>query len=635
PEQIRGEPLSTATDVYSLGVVLYRLLAGVHPYDLTVQSMQSIVEVISRKQPRKPSEAVTRSDAADRATIARDRRTTPDRLARRLRGDLDAIVLRSLRKEPGDRYGSPERFAQDVVRHLEGRPVEARKGARGYRLRSFTRRHRSGLAAVATVVVSLLGGAGSAIWQARVAAEQRDRAEEALDHTEEIAAFLMSLFTVADPTDIQLDEITARDLLRRGLARVEGLGGQPLVQARLLGVIGDVHLQLGQYDDAVELHRRSLAGRVAELGPETPEVAAGMNALGVTLRNVAGYDEARALHREALRIQRATLAPGDTALATTLGHLAYIEFDLVRRAALQREMLALRTRALGPDHPEVVDVMLALANTERGLGHYEDAVALLRQALDAAQRDLGPDDPLATIPMLHLGDVLLEDLGRADDAEALYRRALAVQERELGPNDLLLIHGLHSLGSLLGRQGRHPEAERTLRRAIDILSRTLGPEHPRTVGSNLGLAHELVLQDRAEEAEALYRQAIDVWEDTRGPGHPSVATARAGYALALIAMGRLDEAETQARTALDIRRTALGERSIMAGLTLTQVGDIQRQQGRLEAARETYAEGRTILLEHLDPDHPQVRDLEVRLRALQLDTVDGPTSSGRTGLSAG
>jgi serine/threonine protein kinase len=635
PEQIRGEPLNTASDVYSLGVVLYRLLAGVHPYDLENQSMQSVVEVISRKTPRKPSEAVAQLEASERDCVANDRRTTPDRLGRRLRGDLDAIVLRALRKEAADRYGSPERLAQDLSRHVDGQPVEARKGVRGYRFRSFLRRHRYGLVAVATIIVSLVGGAGAALWQAQVASEQRDRAEDALAQTEEIAAFLMSLFTVADPTDIQLDEITARDLLRRGLVRVEGLSSQPLVQARLMGVIADVHMQLGQYEDAIDLHRRSLAGRMAELGPEDPEVASAMNALGVSLRNVAGYDESRSLHQEALRIQRAALTPGDTALATTLGHLAYIEFDLHRRAELQRRMLELRTRALGSDHADVVDVLSSLANTERGLGHYEEAETLQRQALESAQRDLAPSDPRATLPMLHLGDILYGDLGRPDEAEALFRRAISIQERELGEYDLILIHGLHSLGDLLGEQGRHQEAERMLRRAIDILSRALGPEHPRTVGSNLGLAHELVLQGRGAEAEPLYQQTIAVWEESRGSGHPSVATARAGYALALEAMGRLDEAEAEARTALAIRRGALGERSIMAGLTLTSVGDILRRQGRVEEARNTYLEGHTILLEHLEPDHPQVRDIEVRLEALDLDPVQGPTTSGRSVQTAG
>lgn len=630
PEQIRGAPLSTATDVYSLGVVLYRLLAGRHPYTFDAQSMESIVEVVSRQAPARPSNALgTGWEPGELRQAAEDRRTTPERWVRRLQGDLDAIVLHALRKDPGDRYGSPQLLAHDLARHLEGLPVDARKGARGYRLRSFLRRHRYTLAAAAVVALSLLGGAGAALWQARVAERERERAEEALRESEEVADFLMSLFTVSDPADIRLEQVTAADLLRRGVLQVEALSAEPLVQARMLSVIADVHQQLGQYDQAIDLYRRALAVRMAELGAENVNVAAAMNDLGVALRNVAGgFDESRSLHQEALRIQRAVLPPGDPAIATTLSHLAYIEFDLARRAELQQEILEIRAAALGPDDRQTIDALMSLANTERGLGHYEAAEDLLRRALAAGRRSLGEEDAEAVIPMMHLGDVLFEHLGRADEAERLYREALAIQEAERGPSDLLLIHGLHSLGSLLGRQGRHDEAEATLRRAIDILTRALGPEHPRTVGSYLNLAAELSRQRRYAQADSIFRFVEEVWERTRGPRHPSVAVALTSHARTLEQMGRLDQAEADVTTALEIRAESLGERSIMVGLTLLQLGDIARRKGEMDRARRTYQDGRNVLLEHLAPDHPQVRDFDLRLEALDLAATRGPTTGG-------
>ncbi|NIP79333.1 MAG: protein kinase, partial [Gemmatimonadetes bacterium] len=364
PEQIRGEALNTASDVYSLGVVLYRLLTGRHPYQLDPGSMHSIVDVVTHRDPCRPSECFDPRaggrdpSVAERATA---RRASRERLRRRLHGDLDAIVLRTLRKEPADRYGSAELLAQDLENHANGRPVRARKGARGYRLRAFLRRHRYQVAAGALVMLSLTVGAGAAAWQARVAGTERDRAEDALRQSEEITAFLMDLFAVSDPGEARPDEVTAADLMRRGVSRVEALSSQPLVQARMFGVIGELNAQLGQHEQAVDLLRRALAGKVTELGMESPETAEAMNQLGQAYARRARYDDARSLHEEALRIQQAVLGPADPAVAATLMDLARIEFDLHQRETLLRRAFRIQEAALGPDDRPVTTTLLTLA----------------------------------------------------------------------------------------------------------------------------------------------------------------------------------------------------------------------------------------------------------------------------------
>ena len=250
-------------------------------------------------------------------------------------------------------------------------------------------------------------------------------------------------------------------------------------------------------------------------------------------------------------------------------------------------------------------------------------------ALEAAEEGLERSDPLRATPMLHLGDILSEHLGQPGEAESLFRQALAIQERLVGQHDLVLIHGLHSLGTLLGQQGRHEEAEHTLDRAIEILHRAFGPDHPRTAGSHLNLAQEYVRQGRHAEADALYRTVIRVWEQSRGPRHPSVANARAALATGLVAAGRLQEAEVEARTALSLREESLGRRGLMAGLSRTLLGDILRRKSDTEAARRTLQEARAILLENLEPGHPQVREVEIQLDALDLERPTRPSTSGR------
>jgi serine/threonine protein kinase len=630
PEQIRGEPLNTASDVYSLGVVLYRLLTGRHPYEFENHSMQSIVDVVTNREPVRPSDCLDRppppgGDASEQC--ASNRRTSPERLRRRLRGDLDAIVLRALRKEPADRHGSAELLAQDLELHLVGLPVSARKGARGYRMRSFLRRHRYEVLAAVIVLLSLLGGAGAATWQATVAGVERDRAEDALRQSEEVTGFVMDLFTVSDPGEARLDEITAGDLMRRGRNRVEALSSEPLVQARMYGVIGELHTQLGQYEEAAELLRRALAGKMAALGTQDPETAQAMNQLGLAYNRRALYDEARALHEEALRIQRATLGPGDPAVAATIMHLARLEFDLRARDTLLRTVVEIEEQALGPDDAQVTNSLMTLANNARGLGHYDESVRLLRRALEARERTFGPENALTAMPMLHLGDVLYEYMGEPEEAERLFRRALGILQRQLGENDLTQIHGLHSLGDLLSRQGRFEEGQALLHRAIRILSASLGTRHPRTVGSELHLAGSLMRQRRFAEAEELIRDVSDVWTTAYGPEHPSVGTATLMLGQSLAGQRRFDEAEDLVRRAREIRANALGERSLMIGLTLTDLGDVVRQKGDIDRARSIYREGREILLEHLEPEHPQVQDIDLRLQALDVP-VTGPSTAG-------
>ncbi|MGH7555757.1 MAG: serine/threonine protein kinase, partial [Longimicrobiales bacterium] len=283
PEQIRGETLTTASDVYSLGVILYELLSGQPPYRLEGLTTPQVLEVVCERDPAPPSARVTVNSASVSgelgsptvsAAVAEARAAqTPERLQRALRGDLDAIVAMALRKEPTRRYGSAELFAQDIGAYLDGRPVSARKGTRRYRIGKVLRRNRAATIASALIVLSLVAGAVVALWQAGLAGRERDRAEqaltasqEALRQSDEISAFLMSLFEAGDPASSPGEEVTARDLLRRGIARADQLADQPLVQARMLGVMGHVYEIMARYEEAQQLTERAIATRQAVLG---------------------------------------------------------------------------------------------------------------------------------------------------------------------------------------------------------------------------------------------------------------------------------------------------------------------------------------------------------------------------------
>ena len=273
PEQVRGEAPTTATDVYALGGLLYRLLCGDAPIGTEGRTPREVELAVLDETPPRPSTCVT-PDAA------RDRGTTETALARRLRGDLDTVCLKALAKDPARRYGSAAEMLADVRRHLSGLPIEARPASRGYRLRKFVARHRAAVLATAAGVLLLAGVVGA--YTVRLATA-RDQAEGEARRSEEVVAFLKDLLLGASPYEAPGEELTARELVDRGAARVDtALADEPATQAALQALIAEVYMDLGRPEDAVPLYRRALA--TLEMEGLAPEAATAQRELGRALR---------------------------------------------------------------------------------------------------------------------------------------------------------------------------------------------------------------------------------------------------------------------------------------------------------------------------------------------------------------
>jgi eukaryotic-like serine/threonine-protein kinase len=645
PEQVRGEPLSTASDVYSLGVVLYELLAGRRPYRITTGSPAELATVICEREPERPSSRIAQSAAdgdepptADPAAVATSRNSTPQRLRRELQGDLDAIVMMALRKEPRRRYGTAERLARDIERYLDGRPVLAHRGSQAYRLRRFVARHRGSATAAALVVASLVAGSGVALWQAAAARNERDRAEAALRESEDVTAFLVGLFQATDPLDPGGAFINVRDLMRRAAGHADELGQQPRVQARMFEVMGRVHLNLADYAGAERLLRRALAIQRSLHDSTHPDVTATFLPLSESIRRQGRYLEAESLTTQGVQLRQ--LASGDhlpdaADFLFELSGLAVRRADLTGADSIASLALELRRTERGPDDPLVARALERASATRRRLGRVAETEQLLRDALAIYSRH-EPSGTAASYTRLRLADVISQDRGGdRDEADTLYRRAIADLEAGVGPGHQRTFAARNDYAGFLMRLGRAREAEPIFRQNMEFIRRAYGDDHPITV-AQLGLiASAAAALGRFAESDSIVRIELAGYE--RLYGRPSNAYIGAlGYlARTLVRTGRIGDADSVGRLAVSLWRDSLGETdSPLLALAIAGWAGTKTAGGSYTDAESLYGEALRMLLAHTGEDHRDVRRIHSGLANL-YDRWGRPADAARHRTLAG
>lgn len=557
PEQVRGEPVTTLTDVYQLGVVLYELVTGTLPFGRRERSAYELAHAILGREAPPPSSVRAKG--------------------RPLRGDLDAIVLKALRKEPEQRYASAQAFRDDIERHLTGMPVRARQGNALYGAFRFVRRHRW---SVAAATVSLLVLTGYAVTLTMNAQRMRDtlaRVEQEKTKAEGATQFLVGLFSPKVPGFGPRDTLTAPLLIARGERQMEELRDQPLAQAQLLSVLGMIHQNRGAFDRAQTLLERSLALRRASLGEEHADVAENMYQLGMVLRDRGDYERARRLFQQALAIQRRILGEAHPAVAMTALRLSLIFTPIDERISTAREALALARRVHGAEHATVADRMVRLGTMLRSKGIYDEAEALFRESLAMRRRLPGADHRNMARHGAQLA-ILLKHQGKFAEAEQLHRSDLEVRKSLYGPDHPELVSALRLLADLLTQKGEYVEAERLARRAMAIQGRAVGEDHIDNAESLYHLADVLQAKGELREAEALRRRELAIMRRTYGVAHLNVSGSLYGLALVLLDRGEYAEAEALLLESKAIRERGYGAASAPSALILSALAGLARER---------------------------------------------------------
>ena len=534
PEQVRGEAPTTATDVFALGGLLYRLLSGTRPVETEGRTPAEVERAVLEEVPPPPSAAVT-------PEAARQRRTTAGALAKRLRGDLDVICQKALRKEPERRYGSAAELLADVRRHLDGEPIEARSPTTRYRVRKFVGRHRVGVAAAAVALAAVVGGAGLALWQAAEARAQRDRAETEAATAEAVTEFIASLLWSASPTDplnpnaVNARDVRVVDLLAQGTERIEAeLADQPEVQIRLYDVVGEAHRALGDYAAAADALERAYALIDADgVRPDTRAMVAHNLA---SLRQEAGdLHASESLLREALGHLRSSPDPTPGSVGVVLNQLGYVLSDKGEHAEAEpilREAVEAARRHYGPGHPYVDVIAVTHARTRYALGDADAYERTLREVLSHIRRR-GPADATAASTIGTLGNFLVEERGDPEAGEPLIREALEIRRRTLGEDHPFVAVSLNELAGARLALGDVAGATALFERALALRRRVHGGGHPYIAYSLVGLARARQAAGRADEAAPLFREALEIRRAALPEGHELIAETEALLGAAL------------------------------------------------------------------------------------------------------
>jgi serine/threonine protein kinase len=598
PEQIRGEPPTTATDVYALGVVLYELLTGSSPYRRTTGTLEEMRRAILEEEPEAPSRRLQRD------------RSPGHRIgwARVLGRDLDSITLAAMRKEPEQRYASVEALSDDLDRRRGGRPVRATGRRFGYVASKFVRRNRVPVTLAALAFLALLAGLYST-------SRERDRARVEAAKAMELKEFALSLFRVSIPGEGHGSNVTARQLVDRGAERVEReLRGNPTVQAEMFDLLGSVYKSLDLFPQAIAMYGKSVSLRRRNGAPDTL-LAASLRELGSSTYESGDYARGEPPLREALALERRRFGEVHQRVALVLGELAVLKQRsgaMAEAESLSRAVLRVDSLTDGPQSPSTAIDLGNLGMLLYYDSRYKEAIPYVVRSLEIRQRTLGRGHLLTADAIDQVANCLAE-VGELDSSITLGREALAIRRRWLAPDNPDIAHSLDNIAMHLALVGKLAEAERDQREALAIQSKSLDPGDPVLAQGYNDLAVTLYREGQLDSAGTHFREALRVWAKSLPPTHNNVLTCRNNLGVVYRETGHYAESERTLRAVLAERLRTLRPDHLDVAATQYHLGRLYVMSSRPREAEPLLRRAIEIRGGALGEDDPRVAEVKLAL----------------------